>query len=157
MMIEKSKRRQGILILGILFAAVILLFMPGRADALTPEDAAVAVSKGWHTLPSGGYTYMISNSTHATGFLRIKNKWYHFDDEGYLSLRWFVVNGKKYFAYPGSKVGRKKGVLRSGYAKAEESIIISVRKTRQANTVLLRPDGSHTKENISIIRRKAPS
>ncbi len=119
MVFEKNKSRLITLIISFILASVFMLFLPGKASALTAEDAAAATKKGWHALPGGGYTYMLTKTKHASGFVKLGKKWYHFDDEGYLSLEWFEVDGKKYYAYAGGKLGKKKGSLRSGYAKAD--------------------------------------
>lgn len=102
-----------------LFALFLAICMPQAAHALTKEDAAAVSGKGWQSLPSGRFTYMTNATTPAKGFQKIKKYWYHFDEDGYLSLGWFTVDGRRYYAVTGGKLGKKKGSLKSGYENAD--------------------------------------
>ena len=116
-----SESRKWIVTFAVLmvFSSVLILFAPYHAHALTAEEAKIASGKGWYTLPDGKITYKKTASAPATGFIKLKKKWCHFDPEGYLSLGWFTDGGKRYFASTQGSVGKKKGALRSGYAKVE--------------------------------------
>ena len=116
------ERRQTVLLqimTGMLLVLCLAVFLPHHAQALTKEDAAAVSGKGWQTLPSGRFTYITDGSNPAKGFLKIKKYWYHFDDEGYLSLGWFSADGHRYYAVPGAKLGKKRGSLKSGYENAD--------------------------------------
>lgn len=114
-------RKRIVTLLFVAFLSIVFLMIPFRAYALTAAEAQIASTQGWHSLPDGKITYMVNASQPATGFVKIGSRWYHFDQEGYLSLGWFTENGEKYFAATGGRIGAKKGALKSGYAKADNS------------------------------------
>ena len=113
---------------GMLLMLVFVLFLSSKAHALTPEDAAAVSGQGWHSLPSGKYTYFMNQTTPAKGFLKLKKNWYHFDEEGYLSLGWFEQNDKKYYAFPGGRMGKKLGALNSGYVRVDNAFYMFAQK-----------------------------
>ena len=118
--INNTDRRKQIYvwIAGLICAVLLVLFIPLSVRALTAEDAAVTAGRGWYALPSGRFTYITKSLRPAVGFLKLKNRYYHFDGEGYLSVGWFTEQGVRYYATPGGKLGKKKGSLKSGYVKA---------------------------------------
>ena len=97
--------------------AVLLCAAPHAAHALTEEEALEVTSKGWHTLSTGHHVYMTTRSTPATGFQKIGGRYYYFDEEGYLGLGWITVGKYKYDGQTAGALGKKLGMLKSGYVK----------------------------------------
>lgn len=119
MTISENRRKPVVLFCQVVLTLFLMLSLPLTARALTPEDAAAVSGKGWMVLPSGKVTYISKDTTPATGFLKLNKYWYHFDEEGYLSLGWFTVGQRRYYATSGGKLGSKKGSLKSGYVGVE--------------------------------------
>ena len=119
MMILKSRRQSFLLAGWLLLVMILMIGLPMKARALTPEESQIASTPGWHSLPDGKYTYITKGSAPAVGFLKLKNEWYHFDQGGYLSLGWITENEDRYYASPGGKLGKKLGSLKSGYVKVD--------------------------------------
>ena len=128
MMYSVRKRQLILLLSGILFAIVFATALPFSARALTAEEMLEASGKGWHSLPGGKVTYITDYQNPATGFLKLKKKWYHFDQEGYLSVGWFTEDGQRYYAFPGGKMGLKMGSLKSGYVKVDGAFYMFAEK-----------------------------
>lgn len=116
-------RKQMIMLFAGAFLAVILMMVPTHTvRALTAEESMAITGKGWQSLPGGRFTYITKASVPAQGFLKIKKKYYHFDQDGYLSLGLFTAeNGKRYFATAGGRLGGKKGSLKSGYVNVGDT------------------------------------
>lgn len=111
MFFSKSSKQIVTQILVLILLAALVLIIPMQVHADTQQ--------GWNTLPDGRITYMLNETEPATGFVKIGGNWYHFDQNGTLSLGWFTENGQKYYATTSGKVGKKKGALKSGYTDAE--------------------------------------
>ena len=129
-MMRIDQKRQWVLQPGgLLFVLLFMLMLSFPAKALTEEETAAASGRGWHSLPGGRYTYITDRMAPAAGFLKIKKYWYHFDQEGYLSIGWFATeDGRRYFAMPGGRIGVKKGSLRSGYVKVNGAFYMFAEK-----------------------------
>ena len=98
MMNSKNKRQPAILPVGLFLALILMLVFPMSARALTAEEKQIASAPGWYSLPGGKYTYITKASIPAIGFIKVKKFWYHFDQNGYLSLGWIKENGNRYYA-----------------------------------------------------------
>lgn len=116
---EKNRKTLILNMAAVMLAVLFVLFLSTRAHALTAEELETVSGKGWHKLAGGNITYIVKGQQPAVGFRKLKKRWYHFDENGYLSLGWFTVNGHRYFATRGGKLGTTKGSLKSGYAKAD--------------------------------------
>ena len=98
--------------------AVLFCAAPRTAHALTEEEALEVTSKGWHTLSTGNHVYMVTRTAPATGFQKIGGRYYYFDENGYLGLGWITVGDYRYFGQTSGALGKKLGMLKSGYVKA---------------------------------------
>ncbi len=103
----------------VLLVLCILLASPLRASALTAKEEKEAKTKGWHELSTGKYTYTVKRTVQALGFTKIGDFWYHFDEEGYLSLGWIKENGKLYYAQKVGNLGKRLGALKSGFKEID--------------------------------------
>ena len=100
-----------------LFLTCTAIFRPSSAWAMSESELAAVTDTGWQRLANGRVVYMVAPNTPAVGFKKIKKKYYHFDEQGYLSTGWFEANGYRYFAQTGGKLGKNLGRLKSGYKK----------------------------------------
>ena len=78
-------------------------------------DVDSSLGRGWHNLGNGDYVYIVSGSVKATGFRKIGSRWYHFEDNGLLSLGWFSIGSSRYYASTTGSLGKGLGKLYSGH------------------------------------------
>lgn len=118
------------------------------------NDSSAVVSSGWKQ-NSYGWQYINSNLTQAKGFKFIDNKWYYFNNNGYLVKNkwinednvWYYINsnwvmvtniqnidGKKYFFTTNGKLNTNKWISYNNYwyyAYEKGDLAIGIRQVNQ--------------------------
>lgn len=112
--------RKGLL-LGLL--ALLLFLTPLSAPAASSRSQTEQTSTseqeevpatGWARTDQG-ICYRYRSGRKVTGFAKLKKHWYHFDENGNLSLGWFTVGSSRYYAGTRGLLGSRLGALKSGY------------------------------------------
>lgn len=92
----------------------IFLILLAALFLLIPRQTQAANTWGWST-QDGKYYYTYRSGKKAVGFLKRKGRYYHFDQDGSMSLGWFFHGNDRFFACMKGKMGEKLGSLKTGY------------------------------------------